>query len=126
MQKERSNIMSRLNKTQVYAIRWLNYEGKSPESISTELDITIKQVLSTLEKYAASVDDKKESKLDTKKEPVSTSKNLMINQTSSKQTKNVMIMTKEASAMNDELKKRYVSGPSRNSQDAIFRPNTNK
>jgi hypothetical protein len=126
MQKERSNIMSRLNKTQVYAIRWLNYEGKSPESISTELDITIKQVLSTLEKYAASVDDKKESKLDTKKEPVSTSKNLMINQTSSKQTKNVMIMTKEASAMNDELKKRYVSGPSRNSQDAIFRPNPNK
>ena len=126
MQKERSNIMSRLNKTQVYAIRWLNYEDKSPESISAELDITIKQVLSTLEKYATSVDDKKESKLNTKKEPVSTSKNLMINQTSSKQTKNVMIMTKEASAMNDELKKKYVSKPSRNSQDAIFRPNPNK
>jgi len=118
--------MSRLNKVQVYAIRWLSHEGKSPESISTELDITIKQVLSTLEKYAVSVDDKKESKLDTKKEPVNSSKNLMINQTSSKQTKNVMIMTKEASMMNDELKKRYVSGPSRTSQDAIFRPNPNK
>ncbi len=118
--------MSRLNKTQLYAIRWLNHEGKSPESISTELDVTIKQVLSTLEKYSSSIDDNKESQLDTKKEPVSASKNLMINQTSAKQTKNVMIMTKEASMMNDELKKRYVPGPSRTTQDAIFRPNPEK
>ena len=46
----------------------------------------------------------------------------MITETSTKKTKNVAIMTGEASALNDELKKKF-KGNTKDNKDYIFRPN---
>ena len=58
--------MGRITKAQSYAIRWLDSESMSPENIASELNLTVKQVGSILEKNAASKGDvktKTESKL---------------------------------------------------------------
>jgi hypothetical protein len=46
----------------------------------------------------------------------------MITKTSQKQNASVAIMTQEASALNDDLKKKF-NGKSKDTQDFIFRPN---
>lgn len=115
--------MSRLSKTQNYAILWLNSQGLEALKIADELKLTEKQVLSVLEK---GIDKKvsENSSVKTAKSPVnSRSKNLMITQTAGKKTKNVAIMTQEASQINDELKKNYNSSSSRYKENIIYRPN---
>jgi len=113
--------MAKLNKTQIYAIQWLNSQGKSIENISKELNITEKQVGSTIEKQASTGP--------TVDIPVTTSKvgkypNLMINQTSAKKNKSVAIMTKEASELHDAARSKMVSN--KQNMKGIFRPNSNK
>lgn len=99
------------NKNQEYAILWLNEQNKKPGEIAEELDIGV---------------DKVESVLRVNKEPQkaskSKSKDLMINKTSSKGNKSVSIMTGEASALNDELRKKNVT-TKKDTQSFIFRPN---
>ena len=60
-------------------------------------------------------------KLAIKSEPVKSSKDLMIRHTKEKQTNNVSIMTREASAYNDSAKKKLNSRLG--DQDHIFKPN---
>lgn len=109
--------MSKLNKTQIYAIRWLANQGTTQESIASELDLNIEQVTKTLEKYGAS---NKTSAIEEKQSPAKTSN--MITETSVKKTKNVAIMTKEASEQHDAM--RHKTRPI-NNENSIFRPKDN-
>jgi hypothetical protein len=109
--------MSKLNKIQIYAIRWLASQGTLQESIAAELDINIEQVIKTLEKYGTSTQN---NKIEAKQSPAKTSN--MITETSGKKTKNVAIMTKEASQQHDSLK--HKTQPINNDK-AIFRPKSN-
>jgi hypothetical protein len=117
--------MAKITKIQNYAILWLNYQGIESIKIADELKLTEKQVLSVLEK---GIDSKvsKDSTIKTVKSSVnkSRSKDLMITQTSAKGTKNVAIMTQEASQLNDDLKKINTStSSSRAKNNIIYRPN---
>lgn len=116
--------MARLNKAQIYAINWLNHTGKDIDTIASELSLTVKQVTSVIEKNQTTKNSDKEviktaSKSAAKK---IVSKNLMINQTAGKKNNHVMIMTQEASMINDTVKKNITPQPNRNSS-SIFRPN---
>ena len=109
--------MARLNKTQKYAIQWLNSNGKTIEEISSELDISAKQVGSVLEKGSDAGN--------TDKVPVATSKvgnvpNLMINETAAKRNRGVAIMTREASEVHDAARSKLVS--QKKNVEGIFRP----
>jgi hypothetical protein len=115
--------MARLNKTQKYAILWLNSTGMSVDDISTELSLENKQINSVLEK---NVNLANNASIPTKAEPVGqntkqSSKDLMIRHTSAKKTNSVAIMTKEASEVNDHARQQYQTNP--NIQKNIFRPN---
>jgi predicted transcriptional regulator len=110
----------KINKNLGYAINWLNHLNKSNEQIAKELDLTPKQVKSFLEKNHTN--DSK-SELVTKQSPVTiNSSDLMIRHTRDKKINNVAIMTKEASAINDELRKINLSKASTRNQDCIYRP----
>jgi hypothetical protein len=89
--------MARLNKTQIYAIRWLNYQELTNDKIANELDINIEQVEKTLEKYTKTSTKKTVS---TKTTPVN-----IINTTAGKGINGVSIMTKEGSETGDKAKK---------------------
>lgn len=116
--------MSKITKIQQYAVLWLNHQGVEAIKIADELKITEKQVLTVLEK---GIDDKisKNNTVKTVKSSAgkSKSKDLMITQTSAKGTKNVAIMTQEASQLNDDLKKNQNSTSSRYNHNIIYRPN---
>ena len=116
--------MSRLNKTQNYAILWLSSQGMAIEAIAKELSVKENQISNFIKKNLENKknDDDKQA-IKTASSPVSkiSSKNLMINQTASKNSRNVSIMTKEASSLNDSLKDSMISKTSRNNS-AIFRP----
>jgi DNA-binding transcriptional regulator GbsR (MarR family) len=116
--------MARTNKTQIYAIQWLQNQGKSVEEISEELKITPKQVSSVLEKNSnvnkngATIKSAKSSAASIIK-----SKDLMITRTSSKGDNTVAIMTREASELNDENKKAHRASINHNTvQQSIYRP----
>lgn len=109
----------KITKNISYAINWLLSQNKTPIEISEELNLTEKQVISYIEKNNTPKADNlavKSSKVKSK------SKDLMIRHTSNKKVNNVAIMTKEASEVNDELKKRFNTTSNRNSNH-IFKPN---
>lgn len=105
--------MAKLSKVNTYAILWLNQTGQSIEQIVDELGVTEKQVATVLEANP----------------PAQTTvsnvnpKNLMITHTAGKKLNNVAIMTKDASAMADENRKKASSSQGRNQDKNIFRPN---
>lgn len=104
--------MARLNKTQIYAIRWLNSQELSNDKIANELGINIEQVQKTLEKHAKTSNKKS---VPTKTAPVN-----IINTTAGKGINGVSIMTKEGSETGDKTKK---SASIQNSiHKSIFRP----
>lgn len=104
--------MPRLNKTQEYAILWLNKQGHSTEEISKETGATSKQIESILAK----------NPIQTPEQPIvnKTSKDFMINQTAAKNNRGVSVMTEAASQMNDAARKNYPSNNHKNS-DHIHR-----
>lgn len=109
----------RITKNLGYAINWLVSQNKTIEEISEELDLTVKQVKSYVEKHNLA----NTKPLAVKSESTRIkSKELMIRHTSNKKINNVAIMTKEASEINDEFKKQINTGPTRNA-DCIFKPN---
>lgn len=117
--------MPRLNKTQTYAILWLNNQGHDPTDIAKELDIQKNQVLNTISKNTVNTG---KNNLQTASAPASNkykTKDLMITDTASK-TRKVAIMTKEASEINDSFKKNIPNAPSRKNDKNIFRPLDNK
>jgi hypothetical protein len=109
--------MAKLNKVQNYAILWLSYKGNSPEQIAEELSIDTKQVNTFLEKQTKATDN---PNIKTTSSVVGDkNKNLMIMETSVKRNKSVAIMTKDASAQGDEIKKKTSA---RNTNKNIFKP----
>jgi len=108
--------MSRLNKSQIYAINWLNTQNKTVEDIAGELGLNVEQVAKSLEKSSPNTNNK----VKTGSEPIADKKpNLMINKTAGKGNSGVSIMTKEASEKNDATRS-TVSNPIR--EDIIYRP----
>lgn len=110
--------MARINKIQKYAALWLNSQGWDLPRIANELSLTNSQVKNVIESPTTTP----QAAIKTVSAPMgqSPSKNLMINESAGK-TRKVSIMTKEASAMNDDLKKSS-SPESRKNQKGIFRP----
>jgi len=111
--------MSKLNKTQIYAIRWLASQATSPEIIASELEINIEQVNKTMEKYGSSTTN--EDNVQVKKS--STKISNMITETSGKKTNSVAIMTKEASERHDAMRNKTQT--KHNNEKTIFRPKNN-
>jgi len=95
--------MSRITKSQKYAVLWLNSQSKNDEEISKELNLTTKQVNSVL-KSSVKPENPPSNNLETKTKPMN-SKNLIIKETNNKQK--VAIMSKEFSMISDELKKNH-------------------
>jgi hypothetical protein len=110
--------MSRLNKTQKYAISWLNHQQWDNEKISNELDISLSQVNSFLEKNQTAANN---ANIKTTSSVVGNKKqNLMIMETSVKKNNSVAIMTREASQSSDAIKQ--TKTPGRNNQKNIYKP----
>lgn len=108
--RKRGRIMARVTNSIKYAIYWLYTQNKSLENIAKELKIEIKQVQNVLSRGALSQPLVKENKVKNATEKAgknkSRGKDLMITTTSSKKNKTVAIMTKEASALGDEIRKK--------------------
>ena len=111
--------MSRLNKVQLYAIRWLHSQSKLPADIANELSLKEEEVTKAIEKFGVT---QEHSSIKTTKSS-SKSQNLMINETSAKKNNHVSIMTKEASEYNDSIRSKNQTNS--NTQKAIFRPKDN-
>lgn len=111
--------MSRLNKVQLYAIRWLHSQNKLPTDIANELGLKEDDVTKAIEKFGVT---QEQTSVKTTKSS-SKSQNLMINETSAKKNNHVAIMTKEASEYNDSVRLKNQTNP--NTQKAIFRPKDN-
>lgn len=110
--------MARINKVQKYAALWLNSQGWDLTKIANELSLTnsqVKNVVENPEVTAAAAIKTVSSSMGT-----SPSKNLMINESPGKRS--VSIMTKEASELNDDLKKKSSAPVSSKIQQGIFRP----
>lgn len=105
------------NNQKIYSVYFLSDQGTSAAKVAKELNITAKEVKDIL------ADRKKNpnTKVKTKTAPIN-SKSLMITETSVKGTKNVSIMTKAASELNDSYKKSLNRTTSRTSRNAIYRP----
>lgn len=109
----------RINKSLGYAINWLSTNGKLPEEIAKELELTTKQVTSYLEKNNIQTSPD----LAIKSSPVKKkSKDLMIRHTRDKKINSVSIMTKEASEINDAMRSKLNNSVNKNI-DCIFNPN---
>lgn len=107
----------KLSKSTMYAINWLYSNSKSIENIAEELGLQVDTVQEHIEKNHVP----NPANLANKSEPVKSSKDLMIRHTKEKQTNNVSIMTREASAYNDDAKKKLSRKVK--PQDHIFNPN---
>jgi orotate phosphoribosyltransferase-like protein len=99
-----------------YAIYHLSDNGKTPQEIAKELKTTTKKVNSIL------------SNRPTPEPKTIKPKDLFINETSVKKTKNVSIMTPAASMMTDQLKNNLTNSPkdARMDSTTIFRPLDNQ
>jgi len=106
----------RLNRSQQYAIQWMVNEGQEVTQIVKELKIPADDVNKFIEKNCK---PNSNNAVKTTSSRV-TSKDLMINQSSQKSTKNVSVMTKEASQVADEFKKKTPPQKHRH-EDAIHR-----
>ena len=121
--------MARLSNVQIYAIRWLHSQNTTLDKIVSELDLTEKQILNTLEKFAEAKTEATDQEIRTASEQVSAEKtpnpkNLMITQTSGKKTPSVAIMTQAASELADEMKKNMTTQQVPDHKRGIFRPNS--
>jgi hypothetical protein len=107
------------NETLNYAIYYLSDTGVSEKTIAKKLGTTTKVVKECLSNRP--IEKNMNIKTTSGK---TTSKDMMIRQTSAKGIKSVAIMTKEASQVNDEFKKNIKSKvSSRTAKDSIYRPN---
>lgn len=106
--RKRDDLMA--NRTQEYAVRYLRDTMKmDAPTIAKELKLKQTEVEKILGDEQETPKPKKIS-----------SKDLMINETSAKKTRNVSIMTQAASQMNDEMLKAMNNIPKH--QPGIYRP----
>lgn len=103
-----------------YAVYYLSDSGMDPAKIAKELKLKVKDVRDIINNKQN--DNNSTNNIKTTSSKV-TSKNLMITETAAKGTKSVAIMTKAASEVNDEFKKKMSSTQSRTAKNAIFKPN---
>lgn len=106
----------RLNKSQKYAIQWMVSQGQDVTQIVKELKIPADAVNKFIEKNCKPNDDNA-VKTTTSRATVS---DLMVHKTAEKGSKNVAVMTKEASQVADESKKNLPTQPHRHAH-AIHR-----
>lgn len=104
----------RLNKTQKYAINWLNSIGKSNADIAKEIKVKQEvvdkyiakntEVLSETSDSVYSKKNKKEcvARFGKSEKPNSKTLNMMVTETAGKKQNSVCIMTKEASSLSDK------------------------
>lgn len=119
--------MPRLTKTEIYAIKWLNSQGKNSQEIAEELTLSDKQVQNVVEKNHVSTKQKTIKDATAKAGNKTTVKDLMITKTSNKNINSVAIMTKEASEVGDASKKlNNNTSISKSFKNSIYRPNSNK
>lgn len=116
-------MSSRITKTQKYAIYWLNHQKKSSLDIADELKLTEKQVTNVLEKYTPTIIQQENISTESQPAQKISPKDLMITHTSAKKTNSVSIMTKEASELNDAMRKTMNNSNStaNDQQRGIFR-----
>jgi NACalpha-BTF3-like transcription factor len=103
------------------AVYYLVDSGLEAKQISKKLGISMKIVKEIITTRV----QEKNPNIKTTSAKV-TSQDLMIRETSVKGTKNVAIMTKAASEVNDEFKKQLNSTISRTARNSIYRPNKKK
>lgn len=107
--------------TTEYAVYYLTDTGLEVKQISKKLGISVKIIKEILQNRK----QEKNPNIKTTSAKV-TSQDLMIRETSVKGTKNVAIMTKAASEVNDEFKKTLNNTISRTAKNSIYRPNNKK
>jgi orotate phosphoribosyltransferase-like protein len=103
-----------------YAVYHLDDQSMSISDIAKELGVTSKRI-QTILKNRIKLEKQEETK---QVKP----KDLIINETSGKRTKNVSIMTQAASMMSDQLKENLTAPAKSDRMDgtSIFRPLDNK
>jgi len=115
--------MSKLTKSNEYAIQWLHQQGTSVEDIAADLELPLTQIKRYVKTKLPPVEPKVETQAESPPEVPQvkkTSKDFMITKTSAKGNNSVAIMTKEASEMNDEARRKYTAN--KNNKTGIFRP----
>jgi hypothetical protein len=111
-----------LDRIDVYAVYHLMDNGNDAKSISKELGIGLKLV-----KDVISNRPEPQNKSIQTTSAKTTSKDMMIRETSAKRNKSVAIMTKEASQVNDSFRQTLNNNvAARTSKNAIYRPNGSK
>lgn len=119
--------MARLSKTEIYAIRWLNSQGKNIIQIADELKLTEKQVQNTVEKNHVSNKETTIKNATEKANKKNTVTDLIITKTSNKKINSVAIMTKEASEVADANRNSNNNiSISKSFKNSIYRPNSKK
>lgn len=108
--------MSRIRKSEKYAVLWLSSQGIGADDIAQELDLKITQVKNVIKNNGGSPDS--DSSNVTMSKP--SSKNLMITESQSGKHK-VAIMTKAASEMNDDMAKKHRATNNKDNPN-IYRP----
>lgn len=120
-QRRKGTIMTdkQINKQKEFSVYYLSDNGESDANIAKILGIKAKEIKEILANR-----NKQSSTIKTTSAPTN-SKNLMITETSVKGTKNVAIMTKAASEVNDSFRQNLDKNNvvSRTSRNAIYRPN---
>lgn len=119
---KKSEKINKTQETQIFAIYYLSDSGLDNSNIAKKIGVSVKEVNNILSER----ETKKTSAIKTTSSKVN-SKNLMITETAGKRTKNVSIMTKAASEINDSYKQSMPRDTlSRTTKNAIYRPNQNK
>ena len=120
--KERFIKMAKITKIQQYAVLWLSSQSVDSQTIAAETNLSIKQVGNIINKFKI---DNSQNEINTTSGPAkarSKTQQLMITESVGKR-QNVAIMTKEASQVADEEKKKFEPLAKKDTSH-IFRPNT--
>lgn len=115
--------MAKITKLQRYAVLWLSSQLVENQTIATETNLTVKQVSTILNKFKI---ENPQNQINTTSGPAkakSKTQQLMITESVGKR-QNVAIMTKEASQVADEERKKFESLEHKKDASHIFRPST--
>lgn len=116
--------MARITKSEKYAVLWLNEHGWTTDSIVKELKLTLSQVNSVIKTHNQNTKTSNNT-IQTSSTPVSTQtnpKNFMITESHGGLHK-VSVMTKAASEIGDEARKKNMQHTNLKSLPHIYRPN---
>lgn len=112
--------MARINNTQKYAVLWLNSQGWNTKKISAELSLTDNQIKNTIKNNKPATDDEPQNISSTINKNQNSKKFMITESESGKH--NVAIMTKAASEINDDNKKKDKNQTVNRNHPNIFKP----